>query len=173
MMNERHDTPAPVLVLALGNLLLRDDAIGLFLLDELRALRGSDTRVEFVDGGTQGLALVGLFEGRSAVLMLDAVQQGAAPGTVHHLEDALRRVPNSGASSGGGAHQMNAGDLLLTASLLGEVPERVMVVGIEPEVVRTGIGLSPAVLASVPQAVNVAHHVLLQLLATEAVSCTS
>jgi hypothetical protein len=47
------------------------------------------------------------------------------------------------------------------------------VVGIEPEVVRTGIGLSPAVLASVPQAVNVAHHVLLQLLATEVASCTS
>lgn len=172
-MSDAREMTAPVLVLALGNLLLRDDAVGLFLLGELRARCGNDPRVLFVDGGTQGLALVGLFEGRSAVLLLDAVKQGAAPGTVHHLEDAMRRAPASGAGAGGGAHQMNAGDLLLTASLLGETPAHVMVVGIEPEVVRTGIGLSPAVLAAVPEAANVAHHVLLQLLAAEGVSCTS
>jgi hypothetical protein len=60
---------------------------------------------------------------------------------------------------------MNAGDLLLTVQLLGERPARACVVGIEPEIVRTGIGLSPAVLAAVPAARAVARDVLRSLLA--------
>ena len=49
---------APVLVLGLGNLLLSDDAAGLHLKAALAAERGTSDQVEFVDGGTQGLALL-------------------------------------------------------------------------------------------------------------------
>ena len=79
---------APVLVLALGNLLLTDDGAGLRLLERLSA--GGEARgdVEFIDGGTCGLALLPYLERRRAVLILDAMQLGAAPGTVHVLDGA-------------------------------------------------------------------------------------
>ncbi|MCC7398010.1 MAG: hydrogenase maturation protease [Planctomycetes bacterium] len=164
---------APVLVLGLGNLLLQDDAVGLSLGERLRAAHGVDARVEFVDGGTQGLALLGLLDGRRAVLLLDAVSRGDAPGTVHRLDDALAATPPGSAGATGGAHQQNAGDLLLTARLLGSVPPRVAVVGVEPALLRTSIGLSDAVAAALPMAVATAHTVLRELLAAEEAPCTS
>ena len=172
-MNDRVECRAPVLVLGLGNLLLRDDAVGLRLLGELRRACAHDPRIEFVDGGTLGLALSALLAGRSALLVLDAMQRGASAGTVHGLDDVMRQQPRGNAGGRGGAHQLNAGDLLLTASLLGDVPRRTVVVGIEPAVVRTGIGLSPEVLAAVPEATAVARIALGELLAAEVSTCTN
>lgn len=172
-MHEPSTKSLPVLVLGLGNLLLRDDAIGLRLVSELAARHAGDGRIEFVDGGTQGLALLALLADRPAVLLLDAVQLGAAPGTVHHLADVRQRPQRGNAGGRGGAHQSNAGDLLLTSLLLGQLPSRVALVGIEPAVVRTGIELSAAVLAAVPAAADRADQVLQALLPAEVQPCTS
>lgn len=172
-MNEPRTNALPVLVLGLGNLLLRDDAIGLRLVHELAARHVGDGRIEFVDGGTQGLALLAMLADRPAVLLLDAVQLGAAPGTVHRLDDVRQRPQRGNAGGLGGAHQSNAGDLLLTSLLLGQLPTRVALVGIEPAVVRTGIDLSPAVRAAVPTATDVADQVLQALLPAEVQPCTN
>lgn len=172
-MRRDPDAPAPVLVLGLGNLLLRDDGVGLRVLAGLQQRCGGDGRVDFVDGGTQGLALLPLFEGRRAVLMLDAVGHGAPPGTVHRVDDAFARAPKGNAGADGGAHQMNAGDLLLAARLLGTVPARAAVVGVEPGVVRTGLELTPEVEAAVPAATAAAAVLLGELLAAEGMPCTN
>jgi hydrogenase maturation protease len=92
---------------------------------------------------------------------------------VHRLADALAGPVTGHAGSAGGAHQANAGDLLLAARFVGDVPGRVALLGIEPEVVRTGIGLSPAVQAAIPAAVAAAHTLLRELLARVEQPCTS
>ncbi len=130
---------APIVVIGVGNRLLHDDGVGLVLLERLAEAVGPLDDVEFLDGGTQGLALLGFLEQRSAVLFLDAVGAGAAPGTVHAIADPTLRRP----SRAGSAHEGNVRELLSVAALLGQLPERVVIVGIEPAVVRTGIGLSP------------------------------
>ena len=83
-----NDQP-PVLALGLGNLLLGDDAVGLRLLEMLQA-ESADPRVEFVDGGTQGISLTGYLANRRGVLVLDAIGLGAAPRTVHVLLQGRR-----------------------------------------------------------------------------------
>ena len=149
---------APVLVLGLGNLLLSDDAAGLHLEAALAAERGPSDQVEFVDGGTQGLALLHYLARRRAVLVLDAVGLGAEPGSVHVLRgpaiDALR-VQRSTT-----AHEGNALELLATARLLGDDAGEVVVVGVEPARIATGIGLSPQVEAGLPAAMDRARAVL-------------
>ena len=146
-------------VLALGNTLLRDDGVGVEILHALeREAAELGGAVEFVDGGTQGLALLGVLSGRRAAVILDAVALGAAPGTVHVLSaDEAGRVRSRRSTT---AHEGNAGELLATARLLGDLPERTMVVGIEPQEVCTGVGLSDAVARSVPEAVECARRVL-------------
>ena len=63
------DETAPVLLLALGNPLMSDDGVGQELLAKLESEAARwGSRVEFLDGGTQGLALLGKFEGRKAVV---------------------------------------------------------------------------------------------------------
>jgi len=141
-----------VLVVGVGNLLLGDDAAGLAVLAELESRRRVwDKAVEFLDGGTQGLGLLDRIAGHRALLILDAVKLGAAPGTVHVLPNW-----NGAAARATTAHESNVAELLQASALLGELPPRVTIVGIEPERVETGIGLSAAVRAAVADAAQAA-----------------
>jgi len=147
----------PILVLAVGNLLLQDDAAGLRILEQLSS-RGFGDEVEFVDGGTQGLALLGQLAGREALVVLDAVALGAKPGTIHILRGAdLDRLRARRSST---SHESNAIELLAYAQLVGYQPPEVVVVGIEPENLRTGIGLSRGVLDALPLAIASAGVVI-------------
>lgn len=155
--------PAPILVLGLGNQLLNDDGVGPALIEQLAA---SSSRwpgeVEFIDGGTQGLALLGPLAGRRAVIIVDALQTGAPAGTIHRLTlNELRELSPGRASSG---HEGNAGELLGAAQLLGELPDRLFVVGIEAQNLTTGIGLSAPVQQALPAAFDQVACLLSQLL---------
>jgi hydrogenase maturation protease len=152
---------APVLVLGLGNRLLSDDGVGPLLVDAMSGEGEAAAGVEFVDGGTQGLMLLSRIGGRTALLILDAVALGAPPGTVHVLDGPA--VLESG-SAAGTAHEANAGELLRAAALLGELPPRVAVVGIEPAELRTGVGLSEAVTGALPAALQTIREVLRDML---------
>ena len=142
--NSRGADPAPILVLGLGNMLLSDDGVGPALLQQLAETENTwNGEVEFLDGGTQGLALLGQLSGRHALIIVDALKKGAAPGTVYRLTlPELREVSPGRASSG---HESNAGELLAAAELLDELPDRLFVVGVEPDKITTGVGLSTAV----------------------------
>jgi len=145
-----------VLVLGVGNLLLRDDGVGLELLRLLADSGVKDESVELLDGGTQGLALLPRLEGRRCLLVLDAVARGEAPGTVHVLDDP----PVGGSGPVPAPHGGNTDDLLNAARLIGTLPPHVCVVGVEPAVVRTGLELSPDVHNALPAALAAARSAL-------------
>ncbi len=153
------DSPS-ILVLGLGNLLLADDAVGLRLLERVQSAAGAlgTVDVEFVDGGTQGIALLGRIAGRRGVILLDAIGLGDAPGAVHVLRDA--EVWQFRARKARTAHEGNALELLETARLLGDEPEHIAVIGVEPESIRTAIGLTSTVEAALPGALAKALEVL-------------
>ncbi|MBI5838069.1 MAG: hydrogenase maturation protease [Candidatus Eisenbacteria bacterium] len=114
--------------------------------------------------GTQGLALLGRIEGRRALLILDAVAAGGAPGDVHVLNgvEAVRMAARTAPT----AHEGGAGQLLAYAELLGDLPGRVTVVGVEPENIHTGLGLSATVEAALPEALERAREALEALAAS-------
>jgi len=141
---------APVLVLGVGNILLGDDGVGPALLRKVCSLYAGVPGIECVDGGTQGLALLGYLGGREAVIILDAFAAGKDAGAVTVLEGL--EVLNCGVSRSTTAHEGNAGELLAAAQLLNDLPERVFLVGVEPERVRTELGLSESVLRALPAA---------------------
>jgi hydrogenase maturation protease len=151
MLTPEQSVP-PVLVLGLGNVLLGDDGLGPVLLREVGELYAGFPTVECIDGGTQGLALLGYLSGREALIILDALADGKTPGAVTILEgsEVLKfRVTRSTT-----AHEGNAGELLAAAQLLGELPDRVFLVGVEPESVRTELGLSECVAGALPAALE-------------------
>jgi hydrogenase maturation protease len=167
-MSDRTET-APVLVLGVGNRLLRDDAVGLELLALARADYASDPRVELVDGGTQGLNLLGRLEGRRALVLLDAVDIDLAPGDVSVASDPAALVARRGI----GAHGGNVSELLAMAIFTGNVPERVALIGVQVERVTTGIGLSDSVRAGVLRAYPRVRALLSQMLRETEATCTS
>ena len=157
---------APVLLLAIGNPLMADDGAGQEILSRLESDAkqwGSD--VELVDGGTQGLALLGKFEHRKAVVFLDAVRLGYKAGAVHVLNG--KDVLHMGCRPATSAHEGSAPDILRALELLGDTPSEVTLIGIEPERIETRIGLSSAVRNSIGLAAGFARMAVNRLLSRD------
>jgi len=159
MTGSANHGPAPVLVLGLGNLLLGDDGVGLRLLELLAEESDYGEAVDFIDGGTQGLALLGYLADRNAVLVLDAIAQSDPPGTVH----VVRGIEDFRPRRAGTAHENSAMELFETAKVLGNSWKEVVLVGIEPKNLRTGMELSPEVEASMDSGRDQAQLVLREM----------
>jgi hydrogenase maturation protease len=150
--------PADVLVLGVGNSLLGDDGVGVHMVGQLSCDGlGPEQDVELLEGGTQGLALLGSLAGRTALILLDAVSLGDAPGSVHvrRNEDVLALGYRSST-----AHEGNAGELLAAARLLGDLPPNLFLVGVEPASLEGGIGLSEPVRQALPIALAAARRLV-------------
>jgi hydrogenase maturation protease len=155
---------APVLLLGIGNPLMADDGVGQELLAKLgSAATDWGSRVEFMDGGTQGLALLGKFEQRKAVIFLDAVRLGDKAGAVHVLSG--EEVVRLGGVRAATAHEGSAPQILAALQLLNEVPQHVAIVGLEPERVAIGMGLSDPVLRNLGVAASFARMTVNRVLA--------
>jgi hydrogenase maturation protease len=152
--------PPPVLVLGVGNMLLGDDGVGPALLRRVSERYGRVRDVECVDGGTQGLALLGYLAERTTLVVLDAYSSGTAPGEVTVLNKS--ELLSASARRASTAHEGNVGELLAVAHLVGELPEQVFLVGVEPERVRTELGLSANVEAALPAACACACQIIEQ-----------
>lgn len=131
--------PAPVLVVGVGNVLLGDDGVGVVLAREL-SLRPLGPEVEVVDGGTLGLGLFSLLEGREALVLLDAFRGTGEPGTL----ELLRWPPPSSWGKGRGLspHEGSALELLAAAELTGLLPPQAWLGLVTVAQVSAGIGLS-------------------------------
>ena len=147
-----------LLVLGIGNVLLRDEGIGVRVVGEIGRLADRGDVVlppgtELVDGGTRGLALLPAVADARAVLVVDAACLGREPGSVTVVRgDALRAAPDGdpAARPGGVAH------LLGVAHAAGALPDAVSLVGIEPGEIAVGLDLTDALEAAVPAAVTAA-----------------
>jgi hydrogenase maturation protease len=135
------------LILGIGNLLLRDEGVGVHAVRALRERFELPEDVEVIDGGTMGLDLLPFIEGRDAVLLVDAVDFREAPGTVRVVEGKdLKSFLDMKFS----VHQVGLPDMLVAASLMGISPPRVSLVGIQPHTIATGLELSPELEESFP-----------------------
>lgn len=146
----------PVAVLGLGNTLLTDEGVGVAAARQIAAL--GLPGVQVLDGGTLGLALLPEVEGRTAVLILDAVTAPGRPaGDIVGLSGpALYRGWRRCVS----AHQLGITDVLAMADLAGQAPSQVAAVGMVPASLRLGCGLSAAARRGLPGMVQAACAVL-------------
>lgn len=145
--------PTPVVVVGLGSLLKSDDAIGVLALQRLEQAPNFPANVSLVEGGTKGLELLPYIAGAARLLVLDAVDVQAAPGTVVRLTgEALRSLPGSGS-----AHELALADLLLALRMLGTEPPEVVLLGVQPATNELGTSLSPAVQAALPALLDAAR----------------
>jgi hydrogenase maturation protease len=154
---------AGLVVLGIGNALLGDDGLGVHAIGALRETPGLPDRVRLVDGGTGGLSLLPVVAGADALVLIDAVDVGAEPGSVHLLTGSGR------AGSGGdmdlyaslprlSMHQVGVADLLSAARLTGGLPDRVVLVGAQPGRLEPDLRLSPAVAAALPRVLKLVRH---------------
>jgi hydrogenase maturation protease len=147
-----------VLVLGVGNTLMRDDGVGVRLVEALAVAEPVLPDVEYVDAGTLSFLLLPRIEQCDALLVLDAAHLDTRPGDVCSLEGAamdefLRTARCS-------VHEVGVRDLLDVARLTGHLPERRAFVGVQPLETGWGESLSAPVAAALPGALQAARAIL-------------
>jgi hydrogenase maturation protease len=149
------------LVAGIGNVFLSDDAFGVEVANRLTD-RPLPEGVRAEDYGIRGIHLAyELLEGYDALLLVDAVPMGEAPGTLAVIEPEVdtylgdvQDVPMVD------AHTMSPDVVLATLARLGGSVGRIVIVGCQPADLREGMGLSPAVAAVVDDAADLCVEVL-------------
>lgn len=137
---------AGLLVLGLGNLLCADDGAGVAAVERLRATHDLPEGVRVLDGGTLGLALLPYLCDARAAILVDAIAADAPPGTLVRLEgDEVGRAAAHRLSP----HQIGVADLLDGARLLGDGPERLVLVGVVPGSIGLALERTPPVEARI------------------------
>jgi hydrogenase maturation protease len=126
-------------VIGLGNPLMGDDGLGLVALERLRADYVIPPEVDLVDGGTWGMNLLPVIEDAARVILIDAIEIGATPGTPVRLERA--RLPRYLATKIS-PHQVDLRDVLGLAELRGTLPSDTIALGLQPRRIALGNELS-------------------------------
>ena len=151
-----------VLVAGIGNLFNSDDGFGPEVVRRMVGLAGEQVRV--VDYGIRGMHLAyDLLEGYDALVLVDIVPRGEAPGDITVLEVG----PDDLGTDDFDPHGMNPVAVLASLGSLGGTLPPTYVVGCRPESTDEGIGLSRAVTAAVPEAVATVSRLLDDLLVRE------
>jgi len=128
-----------LVVLGLGNLLRRDEGLGIRALQRLEARYVLPQSVLAIDGGTLGLELLSLVEGATHLLVLDALLVEGPPGTLGRL--ANQEVPRYFGMRTS-PHEIGLPDLLAVAELRGQTPPELVVLGLRPGSIELGWELS-------------------------------
>jgi hydrogenase maturation protease len=137
-------------VLGIGNVLMGDDALGPYVVKLLDSMYEVPADVELVDLGTPGADLPLYLDSLDAAVIVDTVKVSGEPGEIRLLDKAqlVARAPALPASP----HEPGLREALFTLEFQGRGPREVRLVGVVPSSVKTEVGLSPAVRASVPAA---------------------
>ena len=136
----------PILILGIGNILLKDEGIGVHVANKLKDMP-LPPEVEVLDGGTMGINLLYYIEGRKKVIVVDTAKAGEPPGTMYRFTDEDLAVKKQFLRT---AHGIDFSDVVRTAKNLGTKPDEVIFIGIEPWDMNEGLELSPMMSSRIP-----------------------
>ena len=131
-------------VVGVGNLLLKDDGVGIHVIKRLRELSLLPLgNVELVDGGTASFSLpVHKYE---KLIIIDAVKSTRHPPATILLFDKSQ-IMNGSIEGVFSSHDITLFDYLALLEVKGEAPEEILLIGIVPEDYETpDISLTPKI----------------------------
>ncbi|HVP99977.1 MAG TPA: hydrogenase maturation protease [Candidatus Thermoplasmatota archaeon] len=142
------------IVLGVGNPILRDDGVGIHVIDELRKRDLTKSSVTLDTAFTGGLNILDMIRGYDKVIMVDAItEEQGTPGEVKRF-----LIRNATSLHSANPHDVSLAEAITLANNLGEtgLPKEIILVGI---VIRPsydfGENLSAKVRSAIPTAVQV------------------
>ena len=149
-----------VLVLGLGNILLKDEGIGVHIVEQLQK-QDLPGNVEIIDGGTSGLDILLSQEDLDKLVVIDALRAGGEPGTIYKARfkgeerDELTKIFTADKDSKISLHQVGLIEALAAAEKLNHAPREIVIIGVEPKDVVHGLELTEQVKQRVTQIINI------------------
>lgn len=149
-----------ILILGIGNILLKDEGVGVRVVERLKRDYKFPSNVELVDGGTGGLGLIDLLDGREHLIIVDAIQGNDEPGSVYRFK--FEDMPSS-ISKKFSPHQIGILETLILIKMLGKIPDTT-IIAIQPkDCSNWGIELTPEIEGKIPNIVNLVINELRNL----------
>lgn len=148
-----------ILVLGLGNILLKDEGLGVHVARQLQTL-ALPGNVEVIDGGTAGLDMLLSQEDLDKLVVIDATRAGRKPGTIYKARlkageiGKLTRIFSQGEDLKISSHQFGLIDALAAAQMCNCAPREIVIIGVEPEEINYGLELTEQVRQKVPKIVK-------------------
>jgi len=143
--------PSPkITILGVGNELLSDEGVGVYIARELEKME-MPPNVEVFEGGTDGFGLLNLITDTDYLIVIDSLKGGGEPGSIYRFD--IKDAPETPGMFKTSVHQVGILEVIHLSGLIGKTPETV-VFGIEPKTISTGMELSPEVLAKVPRVIE-------------------
>ncbi len=128
-----------IFVLGIGNLLEKDDGIGVYATAYMARNFTCNPHVEFINGGVEGINLLNTFLECDEMIVLDTIMLEDAPGSIYNIPSD--KLAGLGVNSGG-AHEVGVLQVMEMIELLGHTMPKTHVIGIIPQEITFEIGLS-------------------------------
>ena len=141
------------LILGIGNTLLRDEGIGIHLLNYIQSHYPEwETQfgIEILDGGTLSFDLLAHIRADQELIVLDAVNLKQQPGTVYCLQS--QAMDHFLSQPGKSVHEVSLMDLFDMSRLSEQLPEQRALIGIQPDCIDWGDQLTKSVKEALPAA---------------------
>jgi hydrogenase maturation protease len=147
--NQSKDLPR-VVVIGVGNLLMRDEGIGIHAVQALQAI-DLPPDVQLIDGGTSP-DLIAYTRAGDKIIIIDAAKAGGEPGAIYRFkpEDILAEKPFLYS-----AHEMGVIEALNLMTFSGDKPGEAVIIGVEPAIIDWGMELSPVLKKAIPRLLKV------------------
>jgi len=142
-----------VLVIGVGNMLKRDDGIGVRAIETLqKEPPPEEIDVEFIDAGISPDLAVFVDAGIDKLIVIDAVQAKGKPGTIYRFTPDVFLSESKEVMS---LHDLDLRSSLAQMRLMGSQPSEVIVIGVQPGEMGWGLTLTPDVEAKLPELARV------------------
>jgi hydrogenase maturation protease len=149
--------PERIAIMGIGNLLLKDEGIGVHVVQILQERNNLPDHVEIVDAGTAALDVLQMLGQVDRLIVIDAVKGGCEPGTLYKFKPDDIRSTNRATTS---LHQLGFIEALNIVEKLGNAPRDVTIIGVEPKEIEIGLELSAEIAGKIPQIVQLIQEML-------------
>ncbi|MCR4321832.1 MAG: hydrogenase maturation protease [Candidatus Brocadiaceae bacterium] len=127
-----------ILIIGIGNQYRGDDGVGLRIAQDIK--KKSPDHVNVIEQSGDGISLMDSWKDSDAVILIDAVHSGAQPGTIHRFDVHTQTIPTKFFHYS--THAFGVAEAIELARALKQLPQNLIVYGIEGKCFEAGIGLS-------------------------------
>jgi len=142
-----------MIILGIGNVLQKDDGIGIYAATYLQQNYTFTPEVEIINGGVEGINLFSVVERSNKLLILDSIKLGDEPGSIYLIPS--HKLGGHGLNSGG-AHEIGVLQVLDMLELQGKPLPDATVLGIIPHHITFEMALSKTLTEAFEGYINVA-----------------
>jgi len=133
----------------MGNLIYRDEGIGVHIIREMEKMK-LPSHIELLDIGTSTMDLISYMKEVKKLIVIDAMRAGGKPGTIYKCKPEDLLPKDEGPIS---LHEIGLLETLNMTKKLG-MEIQTVIVGIEPEIMEWGTELTEAVKNKIPMIIE-------------------